>query len=191
MAWCNALFGDGHKLTPRKWLSQPGQFACEERVTLIGPKRTLERVGIIGPVRRACQIEISRTDEFYLGIDAPIRRSGDVGNSAGITLEGPAGRLTLEEGVIQAWRHIHMQPEDAELYGVKDGDHVSVAVDSEGRDLVFGDVLVRVKNSYRLEMHIDTDEANAADLSPGAVGMLASTTGSVRVLSKDVRWKPA
>jgi len=183
------LFGAGHKLTPRKWLSQPGQFACEERVTLIGPKRTIERVGIIGPVRRACQIEVSRTDEFHLGLDAPIRRSGDVGNSAGITLEGPAGRLTLTEGVVQAWRHIHMQPADAELYGVSDGDVVSVAVDSDGRDLVFGDVLVRVKQSYRLEMHIDTDEANAADLSTGDSGMLAEMQGSARLLVRSVRWK--
>jgi acetate kinase len=183
-----ALFGDGHKLTPRKWLSQPGQFSCEERVTLIGPKRTIERVGIIGPVRRDCQVEISRTDEFHLGIDAPIRRSGDVHNSPGITLEGPAGRLTLTEGVVQAWRHIHMQPEDAEVYGVSDGDVVAVAVDSAGRDLVFGDVLVRVKSGYRLEMHIDTDEANAADLSSGAAGMLTPTDGSARLLSRAVRW---
>lgn len=186
----HALFGEGHKLTPRKWLSQPGQFSCEERVTLVGPKRTIERVGIIGPVRRACQIEVSRTDEFHLGLDAPIRRSGDVGNSTGITLEGPAGRLTLREGVVQAWRHIHMQPADAEVYGVSDGDVVSVAVDSDGRDLVFGDVLVRVKQSYRLEMHIDTDEANAADLSTGDSGMLVATAGSARLLARSVRWKP-
>ncbi|MCO4770179.1 MAG: acetate/propionate family kinase [Deltaproteobacteria bacterium] len=186
-----ALFGEGHKLTPRTWLSQPGQFSCEERVTLIGPKRTIERVGIIGPVRRACQIEISRTDEFHLGIDAPIRRSGDVENTPGITLQGPAGRLTLEDGVVQAWRHIHMQPADAAIYGVEDGDVVSVAVDSNGRDLVYGDVLVRVKGSYRLEMHIDTDEANAANLSRGDVGMLAATSGTVRVVRKNVRWKPA
>ena len=185
-----ALFGEGHKLTPRKWLSQPGQFACEERVTLVGPRRNIERVGIIGPVRRDCQIEISRTDEFHLGLDAPIRRSGQVANSPGITLQGPAGRLTLTQGVIQAWRHIHMQPEDAEHYGVSDGDVVSVAVDSNGRDLVYGDVLVRVKNSYRLEMHIDTDEANAADLSRGDTGMLAPTSGTVRLLKKDASHAP-
>ena len=185
-----ALFGEGHKLTPRKWLSQPGQFACEERVTLHGPRRSIERVGIIGPVRRDCQIEISRTDEFHLGLDAPIRRSGQVANSPGITLEGPAGRLTLTEGVVQAWRHIHMRPEDAEHYGVEDGDVVSVAVDSDGRDLVYGDVLVRVKNSYALEMHIDTDEANAADLSRGDTGMLAPTTGTVRLLKKDASHAP-
>ncbi len=181
-----ALFGPDGKLTPRKWLSQPGQFACEERVTLHGPRGSIERVGIIGPVRRDCQIEVSRTDEYALGLDAPIRRSGQVANSPGITLQGPAGRLTLEEGVVQAWRHIHMQPEDAEHYGVKDGDVVSVAVDSEARDLVFGDVLVRVKSSYLLEMHIDTDEANAADLNAGDAGMLALTRGTVRLLRKDV-----
>jgi len=185
-----ALFGEGAKLTPRKWLSQPGQFACEERVTLHGPRRSIERVGIIGPVRRACQIEVSRTDEFHLGIDAPIRRSGQVANSPGITLEGTAGKLTLEEGVVQAWRHIHMQPVDAEHYGVEDGDVVSVAVDTGGRDLVYGDVLVRVKNSYLLEMHIDTDEANAADLSRGDSGMLAMTRGTVRLLRKDVTHAP-
>lgn len=185
------LFGEGHKLTPRKWLSQPGQFACEERVTVIGPKRSIERVGIIGPVRRACQVEISRTDEFHLGVDAPIRRSGDVANSVGVTLEGPAGRLTLTEGLVQAWRHIHMQPDDAAAYGVTDGDVVSVAVDSGGRDLVFGDVLVRVKGSYRLEMHIDTDEANAANVSAGDVAMLAETAGTARLLRRSVRWKPA
>ena len=185
-----ALFGEGHKLTPRKWLSQPGQFACEERVDLIGPRRSIERVGIIGPVRRDCQIEVSRTDEFHLGIDAPIRRSGQVANSPGITLQGPAGRLTLTQGVVQAWRHIHMQPEDAERYGVADGDVVSVAVNSDGRDLVYGDVLVRVKNSYRLEMHIDTDEANAANLSRGDSGMLAPTAGSVRLLARDTSHAP-
>ena len=185
------LFGEGAELTPRKWLSQPGQFAAEQRVDLIGPKRSIEGVGIIGPPRRACQVEVSRTDEYHLGLDAPIRGSGDVTNSPGITLVGPAGRLTITEGVIQAWRHIHMQPADAERYGVKHGDVVSVAVDSDGRDLIFGDVLVRVKDSYRLEMHIDTDEANAADLSRGATGMLAPTDGAVRLLKRAVTWSPA
>ena len=183
-----ALFGEGHQLTPRKELSQPGQFVCHERVTLVGPKRTLERVGIIGPTRPACQIEISRTDEFHLGIDAPIRNSGDVKNTPGITLIGSEGReLTLEEGVICARRHIHMRPEDAERFGVSDRDVVEVAVDTQGRDLVFGDVLVRVKSSYALEMHIDTDEANAAEIVPGHAGILEGTGRTVTLRRRETR----
>ena len=179
-----ALFGEGHKLTPKVPLGQPGQFVCEERVDVVGPKRSLERVAIVGPVRRDCQVEISRTDEFHLGVDAPIRGSGKVAGSPGITLVGPAGRLTIEQGVIQALRHVHMRPEDAEAHGVQDGDFVEVAVDSAGRDLTYGDVLVRVKSSYVLEMHIDTDEANAADIGRGAVGVLRPTTASARVVRK-------
>jgi acetate kinase len=182
-----ALFGEGHKLTPKGPLGQPGQFVCEERLDVVGPKRTLERVGIIGPVRRACQVEISRTDEFYLGVDAPIRGSGKVAGSAGITLRGPAGELTISEGVIQAQRHIHMRPPDAAAYGVEDGDFVEVAVRGGERDLTFGDVLVRVKASYALEMHIDTDEGNAANLGRDATGALIATTGTAEVLKKRVR----
>src|SRR5690606_18192763 len=124
------LFGPGHTLTPRKPLSQPGQFACEETVDLIGPKRTIEGVRVLGPVRSKCQVEISRTDEFQLGLDAPVRASGDVANSPGITLRGPAGTLQIAEGVICAWRHIHMTPTDAAHYGVVDRDVVDVAVSS-------------------------------------------------------------
>ena len=131
-----ALFGEGHTLTPRNPLSQPGQFACEEVLTVVGPKRQLERVRILGPVRPKCQIEISRTDEYWLGIDAPVRRSGNVENTPGATLRGPHGELVLDYGVICAWRHIHMTPEDAEYYGVEHQDLVEVAVDTEGRDLV-------------------------------------------------------
>lgn len=161
-----ALWGPGHQLTPRNPLSQPGQFACEETVTLIGPKRNIERVRVLGPARSKNQIEIARTDEFRLGLDAPVRASGDVANSPGITLETAEGtRVELSEGVICALRHIHMTPEDAERFGVKDRDIVEVAVDTNGRDLVFGDVLVRVKSSYKLEMHIDTDEGNAAGVT--------------------------
>jgi len=175
------LFGKGHKLTPYKWISQPGQFATEERVTLVGPRSQIERVRLIGPERSKCQVEISRTDEFRLGLDAPVRNSGDVANSPGIRLEGPAGSLTLAEGVICARRHIHMTPEDAANLGVADRDVVEVAVDTEGRDLVFGDVLVRVKSSYVLEMHIDTDEANAGELSTGAPGLLVDTGMTARL----------
>ena len=178
------LFGEGHQLTPLKELSQPRQFACEERLTIIGPKRSISKVRILGPVRGKCQIEVSRTDEYTLGIDAPVRASGDVANSPGITLEGPNGKLTLEQGVICAQRHIHMTPEDAEYFGVKHKDNVEVAMDTDGRDLIFGDVLVRVSEKYALEMHIDTDEANAAEISQGDISGMLVQTGSMATLRK-------
>jgi acetate kinase len=178
------LFGPGHQLTPRNPLSQPGQFACEEVLEVVGPKRSLHKVRVLGPVRSKCQVEVSRTDEFWLGIDAPVRRSGDVGNTPGVTLEGPAGCLSIDNGVICAWRHIHMTPEDAEYYGVQHKDIVEVAVNSEGRDLVFGDVMIRVSPSYALEMHVDTDEANAAELNTGDPGLLMSTSAVAIVRSK-------
>ena len=179
-----ALFGAGEELKPRAPLTQPGQFAAEQRVTLIGPKRRLERVTVVGPTRGRTQVEISRTDEFHLGLDAPIRCSGDLDNTPGLTLEGPAGRVTLEEGVIQAQRHIHMTPEDAAIYGVSDRDIVEVAIDSAGRDTVFGDVVVRVKSSYHLDMHLDTDEGNAANLGRDATAVLVPTESRVRVLRR-------
>ncbi len=157
-----------------------------EKVDLIGPRRTIEGVRVLGPPRPKCQVEISRTDEFALGIDAPVRDSGDVANSPGITLQGPAGRITLKEGVICARRHIHMTPEDAAVFGVKDRDVVEVAIDSEGRDLVFGDVLIRVSKTYALEMHIDTDEANAAELTVGMTGSLEGTGRTVRMVRRRV-----
>ncbi len=172
-----ALFGEGHELTPLKPLSQPGQFAATELVTLVGPKRRIERVRVLGPVRSKNQVEISRTDEFYLGVDAPIRASGDVANSPGITLIGTESRqVTLEEGRSCAWRHSHMTPDDAAQFDVEDGDVVDVEVGtSRVRSLTFGDVLVRVKSSYKLEMHIDTDEGNAAELNTRDVGELERT----------------
>ncbi|MGI9304871.1 MAG: acetate/propionate family kinase [Gammaproteobacteria bacterium] len=166
------LFGTGHQLTVHKALSQPGQFAAKEKVTLTGPKRKLENVRIIGPTRARDQVEISRSDEFHLGLDAPVRGSGDLDNTPGITLCGPAGSVTITEGVICAWRHIHMTPEDAKRFGVNNKDIVDVAIESEGRDLVFGDVLVRVSPKYKLEMHVDTDEGNAAELIQGQAGTL-------------------
>ncbi|HHH11500.1 MAG TPA: acetate/propionate family kinase, partial [Sorangium sp.] len=182
-----ALFGAGHQLTPRNPLSQPGQFACEETLEVVGPKRSLKNVRILGPARSRNQIEVSRTDEFYLGIDAPVRDSGDTVGSAGVTLVGPAGKVVLEEGVICARRHIHMTPDDAAHYGVEDRDVVEVAINSAGRDLVFGDVLIRVSPKYALEMHIDTDEANAAELSRGAEGMLMPTQGSATLRKRKPR----
>jgi len=170
------LFGPGHTLTARQPLSQPGQFACVEAVTLVGPRRSLAGVGVVGPTRSHCQVEISRTDEFHLGVDAPVRRSGDLAGTPGIVLEGPAGRVALDDGVICAQRHIHMTPEDAARFGVEHKDLVEVALDSDGRDLVFADVVVRVKPTYRLEMHLDTDEGNAAELGRrGATGVLIET----------------
>ncbi len=168
------LFGPGYKLTPRAPLSQPGQFAAEEQVSLIGPKGRIDRVRVLGPVRNKTQVEIARTEEFRLGIDAPVRMSGDLSGSPGIIVEGPKGRIKLEEGVICAQRHIHMSPEDALRFGLRDGDVVRVRVEGKQREVIFGDVVVRVSPKYRLEMHLDTDEANAAEVSTGDVGYLES-----------------
>jgi acetate kinase len=165
-----ALFGEGHRLTPAKPLSQPGQFACAEKVDLVGPRGKVEGVRILGPERRETQVEISRTEEFKLGIDAPIRESGDLDGSPGLTLAGPRGTVALAQGVICAKRHIHMSQDDAKLFAVENGDTVMVRTTGPGRDLIFGDVVVRVSDSYELEMHLDTDEANAAELSPNATG---------------------
>ena len=159
------LFGVGYRLHKRADLSQPGQYSSEETVTLIGPRGRVEGVRVLGPPRSADQIEISRSDEFVLGVDAPVRLSGDLAGTPGITLEGPRGRVTIERGVICARRHIHMSPADGERLGVRDGQIVQVRIDSEGRDLTFADVIVRVAEDFRLELHLDTDEANAAGLS--------------------------
>ena len=156
------LFGTGYELTKKKDLSQPGQYACEERVTVVGPKKELKGVSILGPVRKDTQIELSLTDARSIGVAAPVRESGDIAGSAGCKLIGPAGEVELTEGVIAAKRHIHATTADAEQLGVKNGDIVSVKVDTDGRSLVFGDVVVRVSDSYALAMHIDTDESNAA-----------------------------
>ena len=166
-----ALFGPGHVLTPKSPLYIDSEFAANETVNLIGPRGRVDNVRIIGPERTRTQVEISRTEEFQLGIDAPIRESGDLDGTPGIILEGAAGRIEIPEGVICAMRHIHMTPEDAETYGVKDKDIVMVRIEGD-RDLIFGDVLVRVKPEYKLEMHIDTDEANAAELPPVSEGYL-------------------
>jgi len=165
------LFGKDYKTTPIHALSQPGQFVCEETITLKGPKREIANVRILGPIRKNTQIEISRTDEFALGVHTEIRASGDIKGTPGITLIGPKGELQIKEGVIKALRHIHMAPADAKFLQVEQGDLVRVKIDGS-RELIFGDVLVRVSNKYRLEMHIDTDEANSADLSGDAVGYI-------------------
>jgi len=167
-----ALFGKGATPTEHKPLSQPGQYACEERINLIGPRDRIDGVRLLGPLRTVDQIEISRTDEFKLGVDAPVRDSGKVEGSAPIKVEGPAGIVSLSQGLICARRHIHMHSDDAKQFDVNDKDEVSVAIVGGERDLIFGDVLIRVKDSYALEMHIDTDEANAAELGRGATGEL-------------------
>lgn len=171
-ATMDALFGEGSELEFYKEISQPGQFASRQKVNLIGPRDRIDGVRVLGPLRKKTQIEIARTDEYRLGVDAPIRKSGQVEGSAPIALEGAKGIIQLSEGLICARRHIHMSPEDAEAYGVENGDEVDVEISGSPRDLTFSDVLVRVSDKYVLEMHIDTDEANAAELSRGAVGDL-------------------
>lgn len=161
-----ALFGEGYQLTKKKDL-MGGQYACNECVTIVGLKlRAIENVRILGPVRKASQVEISATDAIKLGVKAPIRESGDIKGSAPIALVGPKGVLYLKEGCIIAMRHIHMSPEDARLAGVVNGQEVSVKVDNE-RGTIYNHVKIRVDPSFTLEMHIDTDEANAAKISCG------------------------
>ena len=165
------LFGAGHALTNKKDLSQPGQFACEEKVELVGAKGSL-KVSVLGPERKSTQVELSYTDARTLGLKSvPVRESGDIAGTPGLKLVGPCGEVTLEEGVIIAKRHIHMTPADAEAYGLSDKQVVSVKVDTNGRSLVFGDVVVRVNPTFALAMHIDTDECNAA----GAFGEVYGT----------------
>ncbi|MCU0436919.1 MAG: acetate/propionate family kinase [Raineya sp.] len=180
------LFGKGYQLTAQKPLSQPGQYACNEMLTIVGPKNKIEKVRILGPTRPKDQVEISRTDEFFLGIDAPIRESGHVEGSPGLTLIGPNGKLDLKEGVICAWRHIHMHPDDAEYFGVKDKDIVEIRIENQERGLTFGNVLIRVSEKFKLEMHIDTDEANAAELNQGAEGSLMLTNAGGMLTKKKI-----
>lgn len=166
-----ALFGKGHQLTKHADLSQPGQYACKEQLTIVGPKGRIERVRILGPARKYTQVEIAMTEQFKLGIAPPIRESGDIADTPGCILESPAGRVEIDRGVICALRHIHMSPEDALRYGVRDKSFVRVRIEGD-RELIFGDVLVRVDPSFKLAMHIDTDEGNAANLKTGARGYI-------------------
>jgi len=166
------LFGAGHQLQPLHPLSQPGQFAAMECVQLVGPKGTIDKVRVLGPVRAANQVEVSMSDQRILGLHAPVRLSGDVAHSPGIRLVGPMGVLDIEAGVILAHRHIHMSPTDAVFFGVKHGQQVAVCIKDPERELVFADVCVRVSEDFRLEMHIDTDEGNAAGVEAHAVGYI-------------------
>ena len=155
------LFGAGHELTFKKDLSQPGQFACEERVSVVGPKNTIKNVIVLGPERKASQVEVSLTDARNLGVVAPVRESGDIANSGACKLVGPCGEVELTEGVIAAKRHIHFTPAEAEAAGVSDKEVVKVKINSE-RTTIFDDVVVRVHPNFSADMHIDTDESNAS-----------------------------
>ncbi len=155
------LFGKGHELTKKKELSQPGQFACEERVTIVGPKKELPGVSILGPVRPETQVELSATDARSIGIAAPIRESADIAGSGACKVIGPCGEIEISEGVIVAKRHIHLTPADAEELGVKDKQVVWVKVNTPERSAILGDVVCRVSEKYARAMHIDTDESNA------------------------------
>jgi putative phosphotransacetylase len=157
------LFGIGYELTPKKDLSQPGQYACNEKVTVKGPKGEL-KMSILGPTRKQTQVEISLTDARAIGLKVPIRESGDLAGSAACTIVGPAGEITIEEGVVAAKRHIHLSIDEAAALDVTDKQIVKVQIDSKERSIIFGDVVVRVNKDYRNAMHIDTDESNAACL---------------------------
>lgn len=163
------LFGKGAKLHPTKYLKQPGQYACEEKVDVVGPKGTLKGLRVLGPTRPVTQVELSNTDCRTIGIKAPVRESGKLEGTPGCKLVGPAGEVELENGVIVALRHIHLNLDQAKEAGVKDKDIVKVRVEGE-RALTFENVLVRASDSYEREMHIDTDEGNAAGLGNDAVG---------------------
>jgi acetate kinase len=165
------LFGTGHQLTPMHELSQPGQYACAEKVHLIGPKGRIDNVRVLGPTRKETQVEIAMTEQFKLGIQPPIRESGDLANTPGLTLEGGKGSTTITQGVICAQRHIHMSPEDAMRRGLRDRYVVRVRIEGD-RELIYGDVVVRVNPNFRLAMHIDTDEGNAASIRTGMIGYI-------------------
>ena len=167
----NKLFGSGYALTIAKDLSQPGQYAAKETVRLIGPKGSIENVRVLGPVRQETQVEISTTDSFALGVHAVVRDSGHTAGSPGLRLSGPAGEVPLNEGVIVAARHIHLHPEQAAPWGIRDGQRVKVKVESE-RPVIFNDVLVRVNAQFQGELHLDTDEANAAMVKTGDTALI-------------------
>ena len=155
------LCGKGAKLEVKAMLSQPGQFVSTTRLDLVGPKRSITGVSILGPVRKDNQVEVSLTDARTLGVSAPVRESGDVKGSAPIKVVGPCGEVELSEGLIVAKRHIHMTPEDAKEFGVENGQIVKVSTGREGRKVIFDDVVIRVRDDFKLTMHIDTDESNA------------------------------
>lgn len=166
------LFGSDAKLTFKKALSQPGQFAAEERVTIVGPKKEQHNVSILGPCRKNTQVELSATDARSLGFDVVIRESGDIKGSPGCKLVGPKGEVEISEGVIVAKRHIHVTPEEAKEMGLVDKQIVKVEVESDQRSIIFGDVVIRVRDDFATAMHIDTDEANAGGIAPNSYGTI-------------------
>ena len=166
------LFGEGHELTPTKALVQPGQFASEEKVDIVGPKTTLKGIRVLGPARPETQVEISMTDARMLGIKAPVRESGKLDGTPGCKLVGPCGEVEISEGVIVAKRHIHLTPADAEELGVKDKDVVWVKIDTPERKAVLGDVVCRVSDKFARAMHIDTDESNAIGAGANLTGII-------------------
>lgn len=165
------LFGKNYQLTPKKALTQPGEFAAEETVAVRFQNKEIERVRVVGPIRKQTQLEISRTDAYALGLPPVIRLSGDIKNTPGITLIGPKGETTLKEGVIIAWRHLHVSPKEAEKLGLKNKKTVSVKV-LGSRSLTFHDVKIRFGDNYRISVHLDTDEGNAAGIEGKALGEL-------------------
>lgn len=170
------LFGKGYTLTKMKDLSQPGQYACEETVSIIGPKGTISGVRVLGPARKASQVELAGTDTFKVGLKPPVRDSGKIEGTPGIDVEGPKGRVHLEQGVIVAARHLHMTPEEAEKHSLKDGDHIQAIVPGP-RGGIMGQVLVRVSPDYALDLHVDTDEGNAFSLANGQQLEVCKVTG--------------
>lgn len=173
------LFGKGYELTKKLDLSQPGQFAANETLMIAGPKGSIERVRILGPVRPASQVEVSLTDAFKLGVKPPLRESGDINGSSPITLIGPKGTVYLQEGLIIAQAHIHMNFKEASVFQVEDGQYVNIATNSE-RPMIFNHVKIRVSERFRLEMHVDTDEANAAFISKGTIGKIITSAVTAR-----------
>lgn len=171
----DALSLYGEALRPERPLSQPGQFLCVERVRLIGPKGVMDKVAVLGPARSVSQIELSKTDARILGINPPVRQSGDTKDTPGIVLASTTGIVGLESGVIVAARHIHMHTDDAERFGLKDKDKVAVRLDTE-RPMILEDVLVRVSDAFKLAMHIDADEGNSAGWKPGVTGVIVRRT---------------
>lgn len=171
-----ALFGKGYELTKKADLSQPGQFAANETITIAGPRGSIEKVRILGPARNMTQVEVSQTDSVKLGVKTPLRESGDIKGSAPITVVGPKGSLYKTEGLIVAQAHIHMTPQDAEQFGVENGEYVKVETGGD-RPVTLGKVLIRVSPRYKLEMHVDTDEANAGFITGKTKGKLVKNEG--------------
>lgn len=166
----DTLFGKGYELTSKKELSQPGQFASNERIKVVGPKGEFPAVSILGPIRLKTQVELSATDARSIGVNAPVKESGDLDGAGACKLVGPKGEVELDNGIIIAKRHIHARPEDAQKYNLQDKQVVAVKVTSNERSLIFDDVIVRVNPEYAFAMHIDTDESNAAGITPGTMG---------------------